>query len=255
MAAGGPQAAKRALVKVLLLLAVLYCVRVEVNRDSGDDEVKKAFDDENAHDENEDDDDDRDDTTTTTATTKANAEATTTKSQLLVPSLGGALWAPFLGGREATMERLQNGFWIQCFGPSSEGGTLHPIFWGGWKSHENDPDGNENDDDDDRDDESESDHDESEHGNEDDDDDHDDEIETTTKKTNGELDSRVKRHGHEGCGRRKRRNDDHDDKTEKKTIATEKKTKKTTTTATTKTNGKYDSRVKREGHERCGRCL
>mgnify|MGYP006901858186 CR=1 FL=1 len=171
MAAGGPQAAKRALVKVLLLLAVLYCVRVEVNRDSGDDEVKKAFrrgderqKDEQTNgqtkaktkrrtDENEDDDDDdRDDTTTTTATTKANAEATTTKSQLLVPSLGGALWAPFLGGREATMERLQNNFWIQCFGPSSEGGTLHPICWGGWKSHENDPDGNENDDDDDGDD-------------------------------------------------------------------------------------------------------
>ena len=74
------------------------------------------------------------------------------------------------------MERRQNGFGIHFFGPSVEGGTLHPIFGGGG-SHENDPDENEGDDDDrDRDDESENDHDENENGNEDDDD-HDDETE------------------------------------------------------------------------------
>jgi curved DNA-binding protein CbpA len=43
MAASGPQHAKRALVKVLLTLAALYCLHVEVNRESGDQEVLKAF--------------------------------------------------------------------------------------------------------------------------------------------------------------------------------------------------------------------
>ena len=43
MAASGPQQAKRALVKVLVTLAAFYSVQVTVSRDSGDEELLKAF--------------------------------------------------------------------------------------------------------------------------------------------------------------------------------------------------------------------
>ncbi len=43
MAAGGPQQAERALVKVLLTIGLLYSCRFELNRDSSDEAVKKAF--------------------------------------------------------------------------------------------------------------------------------------------------------------------------------------------------------------------
>ena len=43
MAAGGPQQAKRAFVKVLLSIAALYSVRLQLTRDSLDDVCTKAF--------------------------------------------------------------------------------------------------------------------------------------------------------------------------------------------------------------------
>ena len=43
MAASDKQQAKRALVKVLLTIALLYSVRLDVNRDSTDEVVNKAF--------------------------------------------------------------------------------------------------------------------------------------------------------------------------------------------------------------------
>ena len=43
MVASGPQAAKRALVKVVLLLAVLYAVRLEVSRESPDQVLIRAY--------------------------------------------------------------------------------------------------------------------------------------------------------------------------------------------------------------------
>ena len=43
MVASGPQAAKRSLVEVLLLLAVLYAVRLEVSRESPDKVLIKAY--------------------------------------------------------------------------------------------------------------------------------------------------------------------------------------------------------------------
>ena len=43
MPASDAQLAKRALVKVLLTIALLYSLRLEVTRDSSDDAVNKAF--------------------------------------------------------------------------------------------------------------------------------------------------------------------------------------------------------------------
>ena len=43
MVLSGPQLAKRALVKVLLALAIVYAVRVDVSRESPDPEVAKAY--------------------------------------------------------------------------------------------------------------------------------------------------------------------------------------------------------------------
>ena len=43
MASGGPQHTKRALVKVLLAIAALYSCSLELNRDSPDEVVNKAF--------------------------------------------------------------------------------------------------------------------------------------------------------------------------------------------------------------------
>ena len=43
MAAGGPELARRKFVKVLVMLAALYSLRLDLNRDSSDEALKKAF--------------------------------------------------------------------------------------------------------------------------------------------------------------------------------------------------------------------